>query len=256
MSGYNIYVSDYNRTKVLQFPTIPKELPAFSSESKNEEFETYWDIPYNFIDKKGLLQGSWDDWLPRDASKYYYCKSKVNGKEIIDLIEDAKTNAEPIRLLITTKDGNYVNDTFSVEKFEHPIMKNGDYKYSLDLKQWREYNATITTTSTTIGWQQDSTGWYYYYDTAGSYYSDSWQLIDNEWYSFDPQGYARQTTWLQDGGNYYWLKEDCKMARNEWVYYNYTWYYFGSDGAMYYGGTYNIDGTDYTFDDSGAWIEG
>lgn len=56
MSGYNIYVSDYNRTKVLQFPTIPKELPAFSSESKNEEFETYWDIPYNFIEKKGYCK--------------------------------------------------------------------------------------------------------------------------------------------------------------------------------------------------------
>jgi hypothetical protein len=255
MSKYNIYISDYNKTKVLQFPTIPGEFPEKSSDPKNEEFETYWDVPYNFIEKPGLLTFTLEGWLPRDASKYYFCKSNVDAKEIIDLIENARDNAEPIILVINIKDGYYANDTFSVESFKYSIIKRGDYKYSLQVKRWRNYNTTITTNSTTIGWQQDSTGYYYYYDTSENYYSDSWQLIDNEWYSFDPQGYARQTTWLQDGGNFYWLKEDCKMARNEWVYYNFTWYYFGSDGAMYYGGTYDIDGTNYTFDDSGAWIE-
>ncbi|AQS03526.1 cell wall-binding protein [Clostridium beijerinckii] len=254
MSNYNIYISDYNRTKVLQFPTIPSKLPAFSSESKNEEFETYWDIPYNFIEKKGLLQGSWSDWLPRDASKYYFSKSKVNAKEIIDLIENAKTNTEPIRLVINTPDGYHVNDTFSIEKFEPQIMKNGDYEYTLGLKQWRDYNTTIAKVYE-VGWQQDSTGWYYYTDTSGNYYKDSWQLIDNEWYSFNAAGYARQSSWLQDGGYWYYLKDNCMMARNEWIKYNDKWYYFGSDGAMYFSGTATIDDVQYTFGDDGAWIE-
>lgn len=254
MSNYNIYVSDYNRTKVLQFPTIPPKLPSFSSDSKNEEFETYWDIPYNFIEKKGLLKSSWSDWLPRDASKYYFSKSKVNAKEIIDLIENAKTNAEPIRVVISTPDGYYVNDSFSVEKFEHSIMKNGDYEYSLDLKQWRDYNTIITQTST-VGWQQDNTGWWYVYDANGSYYMGNWQLINNEWYNFRTDGYAQQNSWIQDGAYWYYFKDSCAMARNEWIQYKNKWYYFGSDGAMYFSGSATIDGVKYTFDDDGALIE-
>ena len=228
------YISDYAKTKVLQFPTIPSELPQLSSDGKNEEFETYWDIPYNFIEKRGLLQLSWDSWLPVDYTKYYFVKSKVNGKEIIDLIEKAKKNTEPIFLTITKNGEFYVNGTFSVEKFEYSVLKRGDFKYSLGLKEWRGYTTTITTTTYTVGWQQDSTGWYYYTDTSGNYYSDSWQLIDNEWYSFDSQGYARQSVWLQDGGVYYYLKDNCKMARNE---------------------TLSIDSFDYTFDSTGSWIE-
>jgi glucan-binding YG repeat protein len=252
MSNYDIYISDYNRTKVLQFPTIPSELPSFSNDGKNEEFETYWDTPYNFIEKNGLLQGSWNDWLPKDASKYYFCKSKVNGKEIIDLIKNAKDNTEPIRILINTPDGNYINDTFSVEEFKHSIMKRGDYSYSISVKQWRDYNTTIATTSNSIGWQQDSTGWYYYYDSDNNYYKDSWQLIDNEWYSFDAQGYARQSVWLQDGGYWYYLKDDCKMARNEWITLDGKSYYLGDSGGMYTN-SYTPDG--YWVGSDGAWIE-
>lgn len=254
--AYEIYISDFNKTKILQFPIVPKEFPSISNDSKNEEFETYWNGTFNFIEKEGLLQFTLDSWLPTDASKYYFCKSKVNAMEIINLINQAKRNTEPIFIIMNGKEGFYVNDTFSVEKFEYNIIKRGDYKYTLGLKQWRNYNPIVTTTnSTTVGWVEDSTGWYYYYDTNGGYYADTWQLINNEWYSFDSQGYARKTVWLQDGGNYYWLKEDCKMARNEWLYYNYTWYYFGSDGSMYYGTTYTIDGVNYSFDNNGAWIE-
>ena len=32
------------------------------------------------------------------------------------------------------------------------------------------------------------------------------------------------------------------MARNEWFQYNGKWYYFGSDGAMYFSGSCDIDG--------------
>ena len=249
--GCDIYISDYKRTKMLQFPTIPSELPSLSSDAKNEEFETYCDRPYNFIEKPGLIQTSWDSWLPTDASKYYFCKSKVNAREIIDLIENAKTNAEPIILVITVNGGFYVNSTFSIEKFESNVIKRGDYKYSLGVKEWREYTATIAS-AYTIGWKQDSTGWCYYTDTSGNYYKDSWQLIDNEWYSFDAQGYAIQSSWLKDGGYWYYLKDNCKMARNEWVTIDGKSYYLGDQGGMY-ANSYTPDG--YWVNENGEWIE-
>jgi len=251
--GFNIFIADYNKTQVLQLPIIPEELPSLSKSGKNEEFETYWDGTYNFIEKAGLLTFTLDGWLPKDASKYYYCKSKVNAVEIITLIESIREKAEPMRIVITGSDNpSYVNDTFSIESFSHNIKRNGDYKYSLGVKQWRAYTTAITTKTTTVGWGQDGTGWYYYTDTVGNYYKDSWQLIENEYYSFDTQGYARQSVFIQDGGYYYYLKDDCKMARNEWVTVDGKSYYFGDQGGMYTN-SYTPDG--YYVGSDGAWVE-
>ncbi|WP_297422088.1 cell wall-binding protein [Clostridium sp.] len=250
--AYEIYIGNYNRTKVLQLPIPPKELPTLSSNPSNETFETYWDLPYNFIEKKGLIEFTLEGWLPVDYSKYSFVKSKVNATEVIDLIESSKTNTEPIRIVINSKSGYYVNDTFAIESFEYNIIKRGDYKYSLKVKQWRDYNTTITTTNYTVGWSQDSTGWYYYTDTSGNYYKDSWQLIDNEYYSFDAQGYARQSMWLQDGGYWYYLKDSCKMARNEWVTLDGKSYYFGDQGGMYVN-SYTPDG--YWVGSDGTWVQ-
>lgn len=251
--SYDIYIADYNKTKILQFPIIPTELPSLSKSIQNEEFETYWDGTYNFIEKVGLLAFSLDSWLPANASKYSFCKSKVNAMDIINLIESIQEKTEPIRVIISSNDNPvYVNDTFSIESFSYNIMKRGDYKYSLGVKQWREYENTIATKTKAVGWGQDATGWYYYTDTSGNYYKGSWQLIDNEWYSFDPQGYAKQSSWLQDGGNWYYLKDSCKMARNEWVTVEGKSYYFGDQGGMY-ANSYTPDG--YWVDETGAWVQ-
>ncbi len=254
--AYEIYIGNYAKTKVLQLPIPPSELPTLSSNPSNEVFETYWDLPYNFIEKKGLLEFSLDGWLPVDSTKYSFCKSKVNASDVIDLIESAKTNTEPITIVINAKTGFYVNDTFAVEKFEYSVIRRGDYKFTLQVKQWRNPNPTVDTTNNTVGWKQDNTGWWYVYDTTGNYYKGCWQLIDNEWYSFQPSGYILQSDWLQDGTYWYYLKDSGKMARNEWQQINSKWYYFGSDGAMYSSGTVTIDGVSYTFGSDGAWIEG
>jgi len=231
--AYEIYISNYDRTKVLQLPIVPSEFPTLSSDSKNEEFETYWNGDYNLIEKSGLQQFTLESWLPRDASKYYFCKSKINAREIIDLIENAKTNAEPIRIIINDKTGYYVNDTFSVEKFEYKIIKRGDYEYSLGVKQFRDYNTTITP-PTILGWNKDNTGWWYVIDANGNYYKDSWQLINNYWYYFNSTGYIKVSEWFKNGNK---------------------WYYFGSDGAMWFGASASIDGKEYTFNDDGSLVE-
>jgi len=246
----DIFIADYKRTTVLQFPTIPSELPSLSASLKNEEFETYWNGTFNFIEQQGLYNFTLSGTLPVDASKYYYFKSKVNAIEIINLINKIIEDAEPIRITITG-DG-YVNNTFSIESWSYNIKQNGDYAYSLGVKLWREYTTTIATTTTTIGWGQDSTGWYYYTDTAGTYYKDAWQLIDNEWYSFDSQGYARESVWFKDGSYWYYLKYGCKMARNEWVTIDGKSYYLGDGGGMYVG-SYTPDG--YWVGSDGEWVE-
>ncbi|NRT32443.1 glucan-binding YG repeat protein [Clostridium beijerinckii] len=251
---YEIYIGDYNNTNVLKLPILPKELPSLSAGIQNEEFSTYWDGNYNFIEKTGLLSFTLESWIPLKASKYNFCKSNVNAQQVIDLVNNSLKNTEPIRILINTPNGYYVNDTFSIEKWEYKANRRGDFDYSLDVKEWRDYNTIITATPTT-GWNQDDTGWWYVYNDSGDYYKGCWQLIDNEWYSFQPTGYILQSSWLQDSSYWYYLKSDGKMARNEWMQYKEKWYYLGADGAMWFGATATIDGAEYTFGDDGALIE-
>jgi len=251
--NFNIYISDYAKTKVLQFPIIPSEMPSISHKSSNEEFQSWWNGTYNFIEKEGLITLSLDSWLPANASKYYFCKSKVNASEIIELIKSSLSKAEPLRLIITGGDSaSNINDTFSIESFSYNVLRRGDYKYSLSLKQWREYITTVSNNAIKLGWNQNSAGWWYVTDVEkNTYYQGCWQLIENEWYSFQPDGYMK-TGWLQDAGYWYWLKESGAMARNEWIKVDGKSYYLGANGAMYVN-TYTPDG--YWVGSDGVWVE-
>lgn len=108
---------------------------------------------------------------------------------------------------------------------------------------------SVQSTKYKIGWNENSTGWWYSYDGT-SYYSDCWKEINGDWYSFDPQGYARCNCWLYDKGYWYWLKDSCKMAKNEWIRVGDCFYYFGDGGGMY-SNCYTPDG--YWVDKDGVW---
>jgi len=103
-----------------------------------------------------------------------------------------------------------------------------------------------------IGWDKNSTGWYYITNIQGWYYKDSWQYIEGDWYSFDNQGYARESKWLQDEGHWYYLKNNCAMAKNEWIEYNGKSYYLNEHGEMLVNTT-TPDG--YKVDSTGAWVK-
>lgn len=249
---FNIYIGNKDKTTVYKLPVIPENLPELAKQIKNEEFETWWDGNYNFIEKPGLLEFTLESWLPGKGNDYNFLKSNVKGPEVIRLLENARDNAEPIQIVISGSDGLiYANDTFSIEAFKSKLNFECDYDYSLGVKKYRNPDTEISATSNnTVGWKQDSTGWWYVYDKDGNYYRDCWKEIDNEWYSFDFEGYARQSTWLQDNGYWYWLKDTCKMARNEWVQIEDKWYYFGDLGGMY-SNCYTPDG--YWVDSDGVW---
>lgn len=103
-----------------------------------------------------------------------------------------------------------------------------------------------------LGWNKNSTGWWYCTDNVNKYYYKSeWKFIDGEWYFFDDNGYAMQSTWLQYKEKWYYLKDSCKMAKNEWLWIDGECYYFYSDGVMAEN-TITPDG--YRVDETGAWV--
>ena len=118
--------------------------------------------------------------------------------------------------------------------------------------------------STTGAWVQTAEKRWNYY-RGGQKCADQWAYIYNpyatemehheDWFRFDEDG-VMCTGWYQeeDGGWYYFHKEqDGRQGHmyTGWHVIDGKWYYFGSDGRMYYS-TKTPDG--YTVDASGAWV--
>lgn len=132
-------------------------------------------------------------------------------------------------------DNNQVVRHYDASRKSCPYQfMNNNWSRWNDFKNRLENNNT-TTNTWKQGWNKNSTGWWYCTDKEKQYYyKDVWKEIDGQWYSFDNQGYARCNCWLQDGGKWYWLKDNCMMAKNEWL---------------------HIDGKEYQFDEHGAMVE-
>ena len=102
-----------------------------------------------------------------------------------------------------------------------------------------------------------STGWklvngiWYFMDENGIM-KTGWLYYNNVWYYLKDSG-AMATNWQYVNGKWYWLNQDGAM-RTGWKYINNLWYYMEDSGAMLENTVRNIDGVDYRFDVSGAWL--
>lgn len=105
-------------------------------------------------------------------------------------------------------------------------------------------------TTPTVGWVQDSKGWWYR-KSDGSYPKSTWQQLDGEWYYFNESGYA-VTGWQQIDGKWYYFGINCKMQTG-WQSINDKWYFLDpTKGSMYGNGVHMIEGKNYLFNTSGA----
>lgn len=247
--GYSIFIANNDKTKVLELPIIPSELPGINPSISNEEFETYDNGTFNFIKKNGLYTLTIESWLP--TKSYYFAKSAYLAKDFIELFNNALNNSQYIQVVIINSDGStYVNDKFSIESgFNYSVNHRGDYNYSLPLKQYREYSKEVYV----LGWNKNATGWWYCTNVEEyQYYRSCWQLIDTQWYYFNDKGYAIHDTWLLWKNVWYYFRSNCQMCYSEWKKINGKWYCFAKNGALYVNCT-TPDG--YKVDSNGAWIE-
>lgn len=68
-----------------------------------------------------------------------------------------------------------------------------------------------------LGWNRNNIGWWYCTNANEGYYytsNNGWKCIDGEWYIFDEQGYALESTWYYDENEdrWYYLDENCRMV--------------------------------------------
>lgn len=246
MTEYNIYISDKNKRQVFKMPIVPEEFPVLEKSIENEEFRTYSNGSYNNIKKAGLDTFNLECWLP--AKKYAFAKSNVLAHEFIDFINYVINNKQYVYVAIIANGKSYINDKFSIESWNYGVKRNGDYNYSLDFKQYRDF----TNLNYNLGWNKNATGWWYCTSVENyTWYANEWQYIDNEWYYFDSNGYALSSQWMLWKNIWYYFDENCKMVHNKWLKISGKWYYFFDSGEMARNTT--IDG--YYLGDDGAWRE-
>lgn len=88
-------------------------------------------------------------------------------------------------------------------------------------------NSTLTVHAE---WQQSNDGRWWNTNTSSLGFSTGWELINNNWYYFDSEGWM-QTGWVQNDGIWYYCDSDGSMATG-WIHDKDTWYYCNATGAM------------------------
>ena len=83
------------------------------------------------------------------------------------------------------------------------------------------------------GWVQNDDGsWVYQSDDGKDKLTNTWKLIDDEWYKFDKDGKMVTDSWLEEDGKWYYIEPNGTMSKNEWTIINGQWYYANATGRI------------------------
>lgn len=133
----DIVVSANNNQEILVFPVVPPDTGAIEKPAKNEIFETINQGELNLIGNLGLRSLSIDSFFPNKPYSWIKKGSLANGWAYVDFFDRWRAARVPIRIVITTKDGQErLNMPCTVENFTHVLDKAGDIKYTLELKEY------------------------------------------------------------------------------------------------------------------------
>lgn len=219
-----------------------------------------------------------------DTKDPYAVNNKVYNSLIKLLVDICKRNGIQ-KLVWSTNKSDRVNHKNGCNMTVHRDFKNkacpGDYLYSRMGQIANEVNAQLTKTYT-VGWNEDSTGWWYM-NNDGTYPHDCWKTIDGVQYYFNENGYMASDEYIKsnnyknDKNLYYvdnngawdlksyqwksnnkgWWIEGTTTGwypKNEWAKIDGKWYYFGKDGYMVTGKV-RIGLKYYYFNSDGTWKE-
>lgn len=173
----------------------------------------------------------------------------TGGGEVTITVKTANGKAASVKINVTPK----------VRKNE---WRRGKW-YDADGKQTYEYVGS---------WKNSYYGWWFG-DTSGWYAKNTWMKIDDQWYYFNANGYMVKG-WQSIGNTYYYFKKSGEMVESQWIdgywlsaggAWSYTavgkwkqnatgWWYEDTAGWYPKNETVTIDGTKYTFNADGYWV--
>lgn len=96
----------------------------------------------------------------------------------------------------------------------------------------------------------------YIFDQGGVMLKSGWAQAEGNWYYLNDYGAGAVKCWrLGEDNQYRYLKENGKMACNEWIEDYHKWYYLDGKGCKTTG-RFEINGKLYTFDENGVLVSG
>lgn len=214
--------------KVTYIPSITLEQPADIQFDEDDPYLATWE--------KVRHAHAYDVRIYRDGKKY---KTITVTKPEIDI-------------------GKYATDGEDITFDVRAVPKNSTESKYLDPSKWTNCNDSVGSGSNSIyGNFTGDTDNYRFKSSDGSYAS-GWQLINGEWYYFDPANRNRgiSSSWKEIQGKWYYFNQYCQMQTG-WKKINGEWYYLWEDGSMAQGWIRpSAGGPWYYMDDNGVMATG
>lgn len=178
----------------------------------------------------------------------YY--SNANNQSGLNIYDKNSFNQAQV---VSTPGNGYVN----------PNQYQGPNASSYTNNNYNSYSGSnkipLTATNIEVGWHVNNSG-KFYYQGNGNYIKNSWALIDDLYYRFDPYGYILVAEWFKDETNNCWylLGTDGRMLV-DWQFVSGKWYYLNpirgtGYGILYTDAIVTINGKNYAFNSNGELI--
>jgi hypothetical protein len=135
----DIFFSTMDRSKVIQLPVLPEEIPLFDYNFSNEEFETLEGTINLKNYKRNLFTATIESFFPSKPRKYKWLKSDLDYNNGTSFFLTRIYFKEPIRyIVIGDENEELMNVPVTIESYTTTLKRNKDVAYSLSIKEFRE----------------------------------------------------------------------------------------------------------------------
>lgn len=125
-----------NNQIIHTLPIVPPDI-EITSESKDEKFDTAQYGTILLVGDPGLRELTIESFFPSRPYEFMAPGSRADPKQYISFFEAFRKLKEPIRIVMTLKDGStFLNMPVRVGAFSYSVMQNGDIGYSLPLVEY------------------------------------------------------------------------------------------------------------------------
>ena len=238
-----------------------------------------------YVDANGrMLSNRWfeykDNWYYLKASGYMAANQWVNDGKAYYYFEDDGIMATS-KWIKSGGSWYYVRDNGRMAVSQWINDGKGIFWFEADGKMarstWVKYDGAwyyvkSNGYSAQNEWINDGKGWFWI-EADGKMARSKWLDYEGSRYYLKASGYMAKNEWAQDKDGWRWLGDDGKIVKSKWIKYEGKWYYqkingymatgwrvidgkcyyfHPTSGYMYAGGTYTINGSEYTFASNGA----
>jgi len=133
----DIIFSANNNEEIKVLPVVPNNIEIAQAQN-NEEFETLNNGTLNLIGDMGLQSLSISSIFLNKEYSFAKKNSSSDGWSYVEFFKKWRNKRVPIRVVMTTSEGKEIlNIPCTIDNFTYSEARNGDIKYSLEIKEYK-----------------------------------------------------------------------------------------------------------------------